>query len=62
MGIFTGKNQVILLYRGFGLHLQMRASPKYKFQLYGVHFNPNAKCRCSKFNLKLFKKRKTWVT
>ena len=52
MGIFT----VILLYRGFGLHLQIRASPKNKFLLRGVHFNPHAKCLSSKFNLKLFKK------
>ena len=27
-----------------------------------MHLNPHAKCRSSKFNLKLFKKRKTGVT
>ena len=31
MGIVIGKNKVILLYRGFALHLQIRASPKNKF-------------------------------
>ena len=63
MGIFTGKsNQVILLYRGFGLHLQIRVSPKNKLLLRGVHLNPHAKCRSPKFNLKPFKKRKTGVT
>ena len=32
MDIFIRKNnQIILLYRGFGLHLQIRASPKNKF-------------------------------
>ena len=30
MGIITGKT-VVVLYRGFGLHLQMIASPKNKF-------------------------------
>ena len=63
MGIFIGKNnKVILLYKGFGLHLQIRASPKNMFLLRGVHLNPHAKCRSSRFNLKLFKKRKTGVT
>ena len=63
MGIFIGKNNlVILLYRGFGLHLQIRASPKNKFQLHGVHLNPHAKCHSSRFNLKLFEKRKMGVT
>ena len=42
--------------------LQIRASPKNKFKLRGEHLNPHAKCRSSKFNLKLFKKRKTEVT
>ena len=63
MGIFIGKNnKVILLCRGFGLHLQIRASPQNKFYLCGVHLNPHAKCRSSRFNLKLFQKRKTGVT
>ena len=32
MGIFIGKNnKVILLYRRFGLHLQISVSPKNKF-------------------------------
>ena len=44
------------------LHLQIRASPKNKFKLHGVHLNPHAKYRSSGFNLKLFKKRKTGVT
>ena len=51
-------NSVNLLHKGFGLHLQIRASPKNKFKLRGVHLNPHAKCRYSKFNLKLFKKEK----
>ena len=57
MGILTGKNiLVILLYRGFGLHLQIRASPKNKLLLRGMHLNPHAKCGSPKFNLKPFKK------
>ena len=43
------------MYSGLGLHLQIRASPKNKFKLRGVHLNPHAKCRSSKFNLKLLK-------
>ena len=46
------------MYRGFGLHLQIRASPKNKFKLRGVHLNPHAKCRSSRLNIKLFKKKK----
>ena len=53
-----GKRQVIFLYRGFGHHLQIRVSPRNKFNLRDVHLNPHAKCRSSKFNLKQFKKKK----
>ena len=37
-------------------------SPQNKFKFRGMHLNPHAKCRSSKFNLKLFKKRKMGVT
>ena len=47
---------------GLGLQLQIRASPKNKYKLRGVHLNPQVKCRSSKFNLKPLKKEKTGVT
>ena len=59
---YIHREKVIHLYKGFGLHLQIRASPKSKFKLRGVHLNPHAWCRSSNFNLKLFKKIKTGVT
>ena len=59
-----GKQLRYSFVQGIRLHLQIRASPKNKFELRGVHLNPHAKCRSSKVNLKLFKKkkRKTGVT
>ena len=54
MGIYT---EIQLSY-SFVLHLQIRTSPKNKFELCSVHLNPHAKCRSSKFDLKLFKKKK----
>ena len=59
MGIFTGEKQLSYSFvQGIRASLQMRASPKNKFWLCGVHLNPHSKCHSSKFNLKLFKKRK----